>query len=92
MTVFAIVLLFTVMLVVAVLLAAVYTSACGLEGNQVQVKRSLRFIGIVLLGETVAFRSWVLLPFAFFCFVLSHPKVNLPKFARRVDKSLADGR
>lgn len=73
------------------LISAAYMSTFGLDANQLEVKKSLRLIGIILCGKAIFFpQDWVVLPFALLCLVSSHPKVNLRKFARRVDKSLSD--
>ncbi len=80
-------LLAVVVLAAIVLLAVAFISALGLDPDQKQLKRSLLVVGGILCVRG-AFGSWYHLFLGLVLLVLSHPKINLPRFSRRVDKSL----
>ncbi len=80
------VLLGAIFLAVVALLAVTIASSVGLEVDQRQAKKSLAVMGMLLCVR--GFFSWVSLVLAVGFLVLAHPKINLPGFARRLDKSL----
>ena len=82
-----IVLLGLIAVAVLALLAVTFVSSLGLEVDQKQVKKSLIVIGLLLCVRGF-FSSWVHLVLGIAFIALSHPKLNLPGFARRLDKSL----
>jgi hypothetical protein len=80
-------LLAAVVLAAFVLLAVAFISALGLDPDQKQLKRSLLLVGGILCVRGV-FGSWYQLVLGLVLLMLSHPKINLPRFSRRLDKSL----
>ncbi len=83
---FGLILLGAIFLAVIALLAASFMSSVGLEVDQNRVKKSLAVMGMLLCVR--GFISWFYIVLGLGLLVLSHPKINLPGFARRLDKSL----
>jgi len=86
---FGIILLVVVVLTVLALVAVAFISALGLDPDQKQLKKSLLLVGGMLCLRGF-FGSWFHLLLGSVLLVMAHPKINLPRFARRVDKSLTD--
>jgi hypothetical protein len=84
-------LLVAVLLPVAFLLGLVAASTLGLEADQAQVKKSYRWLGALAVAYGLGADSWFYILCGCICLLISHPKINLPGIARRVDKALGDG-
>lgn len=81
-------LLVAVLLPVGILLALAFASTLGLETDQAQVKKSLRWIGVLAVAYGLGASSSFHIIGGFVCLLISHPKVNLPRFSRTVDRAL----
>lgn len=88
MSTLGIVLLVATIAALVALLAVAVMSMLGHEPNQTILRRSLRSCGSVLCGVGVISGEWTFLLSGLACLVLSHPRVNLPGIARKVDESM----
>ena len=86
---FGLILQVVVLIAVLALVAVAFISALGLDPDQKQLKKSLVIVGGMLCLRGF-WGSWLHLLLGSIFLVMSHPKINLPRFARRVDKSLTD--
>lgn len=84
-------LLISVLLPVVVLLGVAALSTLGLEPDQVQLKKSYRWLGAIGVAYGLGAHSWFYILGGCVCLLISHPKINLPRVSRRIDKSLGDG-
>jgi hypothetical protein len=89
MTTLGIVLLVAVLFAVAALLTVAVVATLGLETDQVRLKMSLRSAGAAVCLFAAISENWLYVLLGAGCLVLSLPRVNLPRFSQRLDKSLA---
>jgi len=82
-------LLIAVLVPVVVLLALAFVSTLGLEVDQTQVKRSSRWTGLIVVAYGLGAGHWFPILAGSILLLISHPKINLPGIARRIDKSIS---